>query len=145
VYLRVSGTVLSAMKANLINKVMRNLIRIGAVGLVMCLAIPAIAQDTRKDKVDAEQRLDARLDKLEKELDLSKEQKAQLKEIHKDTWEKKQALKTQMQANNQEKKERVKAVLTPEQYAKMKEIKKEKAMQKRSDLCTCGKGQKPNK
>jgi Spy/CpxP family protein refolding chaperone len=124
---------------------MRNLIRIASVGLVMSLAFPASAQDTRKDKVDTEQRMDARLDKLEKELDLSKEQKAQLKEIHKDTWEKKQALKTQIQANHQEKKERIKAVLTPEQYAKMKEMHKEKATQKRSGMCTCGKGQKPDK
>jgi periplasmic protein CpxP/Spy len=120
---------------------MKNLMKIGMLTLALSLGYNSYAQEPKHDKVDTEQRIDMRLDKLEKELNLNPEQKAQLREIHLASWQKKKELSAQMRTVEQEKKEQVKAVLTAEQLEKMKELhkqKQQKMKKKRGATCNCG-------
>lgn len=121
---------------------MKNLMKISALTLALSLWLTSYGQEPKHDKMDMEQRIDMRLDKLEKELNLKPEQKAQLREIHLASWQKKKELNAQMRTVEKEKKEQVKAVLTAEQLEKMKELheqKKQKMKKKRSSTCTCEK------
>jgi periplasmic protein CpxP/Spy len=118
---------------------MKHLMKIGALTLALTLGFSSYGQEPKHDKVDMEQRIDMRLDKLEKELNLTQEQKAQLREIHLSAWQKKKEIKEQMRAVDMEKKDQIQAALTAEQFEKMKEIGQQKMKKKRESTCTCSK------
>ena len=80
------------------------------------------------DKLTPEQRVNLQIKKLTKELNLSDKQAQELKEIVVKEIEQREARKAEIQAKKAEKKrmaeERMKKILTPEQFSKWTEIRK---------------------
>lgn len=89
----------------------------------------------KKDRPDGEQKMEERMVKLEKELELTPEQSVKIREINAEFYANHKALKKQMHELKAAKKEAYKQVLTQEQQAKMKEIHQSRKAEKGKKCC----------
>ncbi len=89
----------------------------------------------KKERHDGEQKMEERMVKLEKELELTPEQSVKIREINAEYYSKHKALKKEMHEVRAAKKEAYKQVLTPEQQARMKEIHQNKKAEKSKTCC----------
>jgi len=99
------------------------------------LMTTGIFAQEKKDRHDGEQKMEERMVKLEKELELTPEQSVKIREINAEFYAKHKALKKEMHEVRKAKKEAYKQVLTPEQQAKMKEIHQNKKAEKGKACC----------
>jgi periplasmic protein CpxP/Spy len=118
---------------------MNQYLKLSMLTFFLALVFPVLSQEQKSDKAEMEQRIDMRLDKLEKELNLNPQQKSQLREIQLSSSQKKKELREQMRTVELERKTQIKAVLTPEQFEKMKALNQQRMKEKRSKKCSCGK------
>lgn len=89
----------------------------------------------RKDRIPHEDRMEMRLEKMEKHLELTPEQSKQLREIHHKHAAKKTELRAELRKLNEVEKAELKALLSDEQLKKLKDLKKEHTHKKKQHAC----------
>lgn len=113
-----------------------NTIKLTVLGLSIFVGSLAFAQE-QKSELTKEQRTEERMDKFSKELNLSEDQKVEIIELRKSTQEARLTLKSNetmdegakksaMRTLHMENKAKMAKILTPEQSAKLKEMKAER-------------------
>ena len=108
--------------------------------LCVCMITTSTFGQEKKDRVDFEQRMDQRMEKLEKELALTPEQVAKIKAVNMETHQQQIKLKQEMQEVKLAKKEAYKTILTEEQQTKMEELRSAKKSETKRH-CSESKGQ----
>lgn len=113
-----------------------NKIKISILSIGIFISTVAFAQD-QDSRLSKEERMEQRIDKFAKELELTADQKEQLTELRKNSFEKRQELrndeslddvskKSAIKTLHKKDKEKMAEILTDEQAAKLKTIKKER-------------------
>lgn len=107
------------------------LVSVVSIGLV----ISNLNAQEKKDRIQHEDRMEMRMEKMEKHLELTPEQSKQIREIHAKHHAQQVELRKEMRELRATKKAEFKEVLNDEQYEKMLAFKKEHKYKKKHATC----------